>query len=40
MVHVPFDAALVDGGPIDFDALSGDTRDAWLTAAAAIAERL
>lgn len=40
VVHVPFDAALVDGGPIDFDALSGDTRDAWLTAAAAIAQRL
>lgn len=40
VVHVPFDAALVDGGPIDFDALSPDTRDAWLTAAAAIAGRL
>lgn len=40
VVHVPFDAALVDGGPIDFDALSAETRDAWLTAAAAIAQRL
>ncbi|MFT4213327.1 MAG: chromosome partitioning protein [Microbacterium sp.] len=40
VVHVPFDAALVDGGPIDFDALSPETRDAWLTAAAAIAARL
>ena len=40
VVHVPFDAALVDGGPIDFDALSPETRDAWLTAAAAIAQRL
>ncbi|APZ32968.1 chromosome partitioning protein [Microbacterium aurum] len=40
VVHVPFDPALVDGGPIDFDALSPESRDAWLTAAAAIAERL
>lgn len=40
VVHVPFDAALVDGGPIDFDALSPQTRDAWLTVAAAIAQRL
>ena len=35
-----FDAALVDGGPIDFDALSPETRDAWLTVAASIARRL
>lgn len=40
VVHVPFDPALVDGGPIDFDALSPDTRDAWLTVAATIADRL
>jgi MinD-like ATPase involved in chromosome partitioning or flagellar assembly len=40
VVHVPFDPALVDGGPIDFDALSPETRDAWLTVAAAIADRL
>jgi MinD-like ATPase involved in chromosome partitioning or flagellar assembly len=40
VVHVPFDAALVDGGPIDFDALSPETRDAWLTVAASIARRL
>lgn len=40
VVHVPFDPALVDGGPIDFDALAPETRDAWLTAAAAIAVRL
>jgi len=40
VVHVPFDPALVDGGPIDFDALSPQTRDAWLTVAAAIAQRL
>lgn len=40
VVHVPFDAALVDGGPIDFDALSPESRDAWLTVAASIARRL
>lgn len=40
VVHVPFDAALVDGGPIDFDALSGETRDAWLTVAAEISQGL
>ncbi len=40
VVHVPFDAALVDGGPIDFDALSPETRDAWLSVAASIAQRL
>lgn len=40
VVHVPFDSALVDGGPIDFEALSPDTRDAWLTVAATIADRL
>lgn len=40
VVIAPFDASLVDGGPIDFDALSADTRDAWLTAAATIADRL
>jgi len=40
VVHVPFDPALVDGGPIDFDALSPETRDAWLTVAASIAQRL
>ncbi|WP_350348812.1 chromosome partitioning protein [Agromyces sp. G08B096] len=40
VTQVPFDPALVDGGPIDFDALSEETRDAWLSAAAVIAERL
>lgn len=40
VVIAPFDASLVDGGPIDFDALSAETRDAWLTAAATIADRL
>lgn len=40
VVHVPFDPALVDGGPIDFDALSPESRDAWLSVAASIAQRL
>ncbi|MGV9195466.1 MinD/ParA family ATP-binding protein [Microbacterium sp. MC2] len=40
VVHVPFDPALVDGGPIDFESLAPETRDAWLTAAATVAERL
>lgn len=40
VVHVPFDATLVDGGPIDFEALAPETRDAWLTVAATVAERL
>ncbi|GAB3396103.1 hypothetical protein GCM10027568_29520 [Humibacter soli] len=40
IVQVPYDNALVDGGPIEFDALSEDTRDAWLTVAATIADRL
>ncbi|GAA1780666.1 MinD/ParA family ATP-binding protein [Agromyces lapidis] len=40
VTRVPFDPALVDGGPIDFEALSDSTRDAWLSAAAVIAERL
>ncbi|MCW3494482.1 MinD/ParA family protein [Microbacterium sp. SSM24] len=40
VVIAPFDASLVDGGPIDFDALSPETGDAWLTAAATIADRL
>ena len=38
--HVPYDPALVDGGPVDFDALSPQTRDAWLTVAATIVGRL
>lgn len=40
VTHVPFDPALVDGGPIDFDALAPQTRDAWLTVASVIAETL
>ncbi|MGU3645121.1 MinD/ParA family protein [Microbacterium sp. C23T] len=40
VVNAPFDPSLVDGGPIDFDALSPETRDAWLTVAATVADRL
>lgn len=40
VVNAPYDASLVDGGPIDFDALSPETRDAWLTVAATVADRL
>ena len=37
---IPYDAALVDGGTIDFDALSSETHDAWLNAAAVVADQL
>lgn len=40
VVSAPYDPSLVDGGPIDFDALSPETRDAWLTVAATVADRL
>ena len=40
VVIAPWDASLVDGGPIDFEALSPETRDAWLTVAATVADRL
>lgn len=40
VVIAPFDPSLVDGGPIDFDALSPETRDAWLSVAATVADRL
>lgn len=40
VLHVPYDPTLVDGGPIDFESLSPETRDAWLTVAATIAGRL
>ncbi|GAA5084457.1 hypothetical protein GCM10025760_02340 [Microbacterium yannicii] len=40
VVNAPFDPSLVDGGPIDFDALAPETRDAWLTVAATVADRL
>ncbi|WP_029290857.1 chromosome partitioning protein [Cellulomonas sp. HZM] len=40
IVEVPHDKALVDGGPLDYDALSSDTRDAWLRATAVVADGL
>lgn len=40
VTHVPYDPSLVDGGPIDFDALSPETRNAWLTVASTIVGRL
>jgi putative peptide zinc metalloprotease protein len=40
VVKAPFDPSLVDGGPIDFEALAPETRDAWLTVAATVADRL
>ena len=40
VVTAPFDPSLVDGGPIDFEALAPETRDAWLTVAATVADRL
>lgn len=40
VLRVPFDPALVDGGPIDVERLSPQTREAWLQVAAAIADRL
>ncbi|MDR3068569.1 MAG: chromosome partitioning protein [Cellulomonas sp.] len=40
VVEVPFDPALVAGGPIDFTRLRDDTREAWLQAAAAVVDGL
>lgn len=40
VVAAPFDPSLVDGGPVDFEALAPETRDAWLTVAATVADRL
>lgn len=40
VVDVPHDTALVDGGTINFDALAPATREAWLRAAAVVAEGL
>lgn len=40
VVEVPFDQALVAGGPIDFTRLRPDTREAWLQAAAAVVDGL
>jgi putative peptide zinc metalloprotease protein len=40
VLRVPFDPALVDGGPIDVERLSPRTREAWLQVAATIADHL
>jgi len=40
VVDVPYDPALVAGGPLVIDALAPATREAWLRATAAIAEGL
>ncbi|TFC21175.1 MinD/ParA family ATP-binding protein [Cryobacterium glucosi] len=40
VVDVPYDPALVAGGPLNIDALAPRTREAWLYATAAIAEGL
>jgi MinD-like ATPase involved in chromosome partitioning or flagellar assembly len=40
VVDVPYDPALVSGGPLNIDALAPRTREAWLHATAAIAEGL
>ena len=40
VLDVPYDASLVPGGPIDYDALSPASRDAWLRVTAAVAEGL
>lgn len=40
VLDVPHDKALVAGGPIDYDALSTTTRDAWLRVTAVVADGL
>ncbi len=40
VVDVPYERALVSGGPIDYDKLRPATRRAWLRATAAVAEGL
>ena len=40
VTHVPFDPALVAGGPINIEQLSTASRDAWLQATALIADGL
>lgn len=40
VLRVPYDPALVDGGPISVDELSPATREAWLQVAATIADDL
>ncbi len=40
VVDVPHDPALVDGGTLNFDALSAETREAWLQVTATVADGL
>ncbi len=40
VIDVPHDRALVAGGPINYDALSTTTRDAWLRVTAVVADGL
>jgi len=40
VVEVPYDAALVSGGPIQYERLKPATRDAWLRATAVVADGL
>jgi MinD-like ATPase involved in chromosome partitioning or flagellar assembly len=40
VVEVPYDPALVSGGPLDVEALSRQSREAWLRVTAAVAEGL
>ena len=40
VIDVPYDPALVSGGPLDVDALSAESREAWLRVTAAVAEGL
>lgn len=40
VLDVPYDPALVAGGPIDYEALSRESREAWLHVTAAVADGL
>lgn len=40
VLEVPYDASLVAGGPIDYDALAPATRDAWLHVTSVVADGL
>jgi hypothetical protein len=40
VLEVPYDPSLVAGGPIDHDALSEQSRRAWLHVTAAVADGL
>jgi len=40
VLEVPYEPSLVPGGPIDYEALSAQTRRAWLHVTAAVADGL